>query len=265
MSTCPSDDQKRDYLLGNLTPEGVESIAAHVDSCTLCLATLMRLESTHDTIITELREAATRQSDLGDPALEQLLAWAAALAQPVEELSPAGDSGANASPLAAVGGAVVESAEQFVGQLLEAGLASAAQVEAIQQDLPLVERPSDARGLARLAVLRGLLTEFQADLCCQGNASSLVFGEYVVVDRIGAGGMGLVFKAQHRRMERIVALKVLPPAAMRSPQSVKRFHREVKAAARLPHPNIVVAYDAGEASAALIRASRQSANQVMTK
>ncbi len=73
-----------------------------------------------------------------------------------------------------------------------------------------------------------------------------VFGEYTVLDRLGAGGMGEVFKARHRRMNRIVAIKVLASAAMRSPDAVKRFQREVEAAARLSHPNIVTAYDAGE-------------------
>jgi len=73
-----------------------------------------------------------------------------------------------------------------------------------------------------------------------------IFGEYVVLGKIGAGGMGQVFKARHRRMDRVVALKILPKSAMNSAESVKRFQREVKAAARLIHPNIVTAFDAGE-------------------
>ncbi len=56
----------------------------------------------------------------------------------------------------------------------------------------------------------------------------------------------MVLKARHRRMDRVVALKTLPPHAMREPEAVQRFYREVKAAARLVHPNIVTAYDAGE-------------------
>jgi len=60
--------------------------------------------------------------------------------------------------------------------------------------------------------------------------------------------MGKVLKARHRRMERIVALKVLSSKLVGSPEALKRFHREVKAAARLEHPNIVTAYDAGESN-----------------
>ncbi len=66
------------------------------------------------------------------------------------------------------------------------------------------------------------------------------------MSRLGAGGMGQVYKAQHQRMRRIVALKVLPIQADITEKSVRRFSREVQAAARLSHPNIVTAYDAGE-------------------
>jgi len=70
-----------------------------------------------------------------------------------------------------------------------------------------------------------------------------IIGEYAILGKIGAGGGGQVYKAEHQRMERIVALKVLPKS---TPKAVKRFHQEVKAAAKLIHPNIVTAFDAGE-------------------
>ena len=73
-------------------------------------------------------------------------------------------------------------------------------------------------------------------------------GNYVIMDKVGEGGMGQVFKARHRRMKRIVAIKMLPPAAVNSDAAVERFHREVEMTARLEHPNIVTAYDAGEAA-----------------
>jgi serine/threonine protein kinase len=58
--------------------------------------------------------------------------------------------------------------------------------------------------------------------------------------------MGVVLKARHRRMDRLVAIKVLPAASLKSASAIERFYREVKAAARLMHPNIVAAFDAGE-------------------
>jgi serine/threonine protein kinase len=68
----------------------------------------------------------------------------------------------------------------------------------------------------------GRLTRYQASVALRGEAPNLVLGDYVLLDRIGAGGMGQVFKAQHRRMTRIVALKILPQAVMKNPDAVRR-------------------------------------------
>jgi serine/threonine protein kinase len=138
------------------------------------------------------------------------------------------------------------SQDEFVDNLTFTGLASAAEISALCGSLPEQQRPRDAEELARLLVRHGKLTPYQAAAILQGNHKSLVFHEYVIMDRIGAGGMGVVFKARHRRMDRVVAIKVLPAAAMHSPDAVERFYREVRAAARLSHPNIVTAYDASE-------------------
>src|SRR5262249_25062046 len=88
------------------------------------------------------------------------------------------------------------------------------------------------------------LTSYQASVLSQGQFKGLAFGDYRVLDKLGEGGMGLVFKAQHRHLKRIVALKVLHPAVTQSEEAVKRFHREVEAVARLSHPNIITAHDA---------------------
>ncbi len=71
-------------------------------------------------------------------------------------------------------------------------------------------------------------------------------GDYDLQDVIGRGGMGAVYRAVHRRMDRMVALKVLRPEISRDPVLKQRFEREVRAAAKLSHPNIVAAYDARE-------------------
>jgi len=135
---------------------------------------------------------------------------------------------------------------QFVENLVQSGLFSRAELAAFQKGLPPEKRPKDAHGLALELNQAGKLTKYQAAAVYEGKTKGLVFDEYVVLDRIGAGGMGEVFKAKHRTMERIVALKVLPAKAMNSPDSVQRFHREVRAAGKLTHPNIVTAHDARE-------------------
>jgi formylglycine-generating enzyme required for sulfatase activity/serine/threonine protein kinase len=70
---------------------------------------------------------------------------------------------------------------------------------------------------------------------------------YGIVGLIAKGGMGDVFKAEHRMMERTVALKVIKQELMRKPEAVERFHREVRTAAKLSHPNIVTSHDAEQA------------------
>jgi formylglycine-generating enzyme required for sulfatase activity/serine/threonine protein kinase len=70
--------------------------------------------------------------------------------------------------------------------------------------------------------------------------------EYKLLAKLGEGGMGAVYKALHTRLDKVVALKVLPQGRMRDSGSVARFQREMKAVGRLDHPNIVRAMDAGE-------------------
>ncbi len=136
--------------------------------------------------------------------------------------------------------------DQFVANLVQSGLFSAAELEAFQENLPHDRRPKDAEGLTRELIHAGKLTKYQAGQIYEGNTKGLVLGEYVVLDKIGRGGMGQVFKARHRTMDRIAAIKELPGEAVRSPDAIRRFHREVRAAAKLTHPNIVTAYDASE-------------------
>lgn len=72
------------------------------------------------------------------------------------------------------------------------------------------------------------------------------FPEYEVLEVIGHGGMGVVFKARQPRLDRLVALKILPPALAAQPGFAERFTREARALARLAHPHIVGVYDFGE-------------------
>ena len=105
--------------------------------------------------------------------------------------------------------------------------------------------PQSAENLARELMRRQMITKFQAQVVHSGRGASLVLGNYVLLDKIGEGGMGLVYKAEHRRMKRVVALKVLPPEKIRD-MAVARFERELQAAARLTHPHIITAHDADE-------------------
>jgi hypothetical protein len=120
--------------------------------------------------------------------------------------------------------------------LLEQG--QLAEVKALVRTLP------DGKEMLAELVKRGWLTSFQAERVLQGKAEQLVLDKYVLLDRLGQGGMGEVFKARHRLMDRVVALKTLPASADGDDQ-LERFRREIRALARLSHPNVIVAHDAG--------------------
>jgi CheY-like chemotaxis protein len=83
-----------------------------------------------------------------------------------------------------------------------------------------------------------------AGAVCPLPADLIDHPRYRILASLGSGGMGTVYKAQHRLMDRVVALKIIKPELVGRPAMVERFHREVRAAARLAHPNIVAGYDA---------------------
>jgi formylglycine-generating enzyme required for sulfatase activity/tRNA A-37 threonylcarbamoyl transferase component Bud32 len=133
----------------------------------------------------------------------------------------------------------------FVEGLRRCGLLRAEQVEDVARRAAATG--ADPQVIARDIVARGWLTAFQVKMLWKGRGSELFLGQYVLFDRLGEGGMGEVFKARHRRMERDVALKVIRKEKLGSPEAVRRFQREIEAAAKLFHENVVLAYDADQA------------------
>jgi serine/threonine-protein kinase len=105
----------------------------------------------------------------------------------------------------------------------------------------------DARELARLLLERDWLTAFQANLLLQERGHELLLGSYLLLERLGEGGMGAVFKARHIKLGRIEALKVIRKERFRHPGAAQRFLREIEAIAKLSHPNVVLAYNADDA------------------
>jgi WD40 repeat protein/tRNA A-37 threonylcarbamoyl transferase component Bud32 len=109
----------------------------------------------------------------------------------------------------------------------------------------------DPKALAGELIRRGWLTPYQVNQLLQGRGTELVLGSYVLLDKLGEGGMGAVFKARHWKLGKIVALKVIRAERLGKGDAVRRFRREIMAAAQLDHPHIVRALDAEEAGETL--------------
>jgi serine/threonine-protein kinase len=107
-------------------------------------------------------------------------------------------------------------------------------------------RFQDPLALARDLLNRNWLTAYQVNQLFQGKLKDLQWGPYRLLERLGEGGMGKVFKAWHPQLDRIVALKILHKVYLFKSDVVARFRQEIQAVAQLSHPNIVLAFDAAQ-------------------
>jgi WD40 repeat protein/serine/threonine protein kinase len=116
-------------------------------------------------------------------------------------------------------------------------------------DLARVDRQTAGEGFQEPGVLawwlveQNLITRWQAHMLVSG-WNHFFLDKYKLLDRVGAGGMGTVYKAWQPGLARAVALKVLSDALLENEQAVARFHREIQSVAALEHPNIVATFDA---------------------
>jgi len=129
----------------------------------------------------------------------------------------------------------------FLANLRQSGLLTDQQFSEAESQLPEATR---GRHVARKLVEQGILTRFQAERLLAGRTGGFILGQYRILDQLGGGGMGRVYKAEHRTMRRHVALKILAPHLLKTERAQELFKREVRAVAQLHHPNIVTAYDA---------------------
>jgi serine/threonine protein kinase len=112
------------------------------------------------------------------------------------------------------------------------------------------EAKDAATNLTRFAswlVSNRYVTEYQASLLVRGHAEGFFLNDYKILDRLGKGRMAGVYKAQHR-LGQVFAIKVLPPSRAIEPNLFGRFQREAKLAMRLKHPNVVRAFQVGQAA-----------------
>lgn len=133
---------------------------------------------------------------------------------------------------------------------IQSGLVDAGALASCWERIPIAKRTIDAadRRLARQAIEAGFLTLWQAQQILGGRALGFKIDKYILLDRIGVGGMGRVYLARDTRLGRRVALKVLSPERMNNPRALARFQREAKVGAQLQHENLVRIYDEGDSN-----------------
>ena len=143
--------------------------------------------------------------------------------------------------------------EEFIRFAVASGYLTDEQARQAQGALRDIEQLGGAATAPELLVKRGLLNDRQVALVHQAMAASKSatkvpreLGGFELIEKIGQGGMGSVFKARQKELNRTVALKVLSPRLARNNEFVQQFLREARSAGRLSHPNIVAAIDVGE-------------------
>src|SRR4051812_37438053 len=110
----------------------------------------------------------------------------------------------------------------FLSRVSQSGLLSSQQIKAGLADLPQTNR---GKAVARAFVDQGLLTKFQAELLLAGRTTGFFLGQYRILEQIGEGGMGRVYKATHQAMNRTVAIKILAPQHSRTERARQLFER----------------------------------------
>jgi len=133
---------------------------------------------------------------------------------------------------------------ELVAALRQLQLLQPAQLDDVARKIE--SKKLDARTLAQELIEHGWLSPYQVNQLLQGRGKDLVLGKYVLLERLGEGGMGEVFKARHQKMGRIVAIKLIRKERLANKAAVERFHREIRSASQLSHPNVVHAFDADQ-------------------
>ena len=137
------------------------------------------------------------------------------------------------------------SLSDFIDRLSKSGILSEDQLNDVSATIQ-VDREADARRFAQELVEKRMLTDWQTRVLCGSEDGELAIGEYLILEHIGDGGMGRVYKARSRDTGKTVALKLLNPQSENDESAVRRFKREIETASRLKHPNIVATLGSGE-------------------
>jgi serine/threonine protein kinase len=134
--------------------------------------------------------------------------------------------------------------DEFLDLIRKSGVVDLQELDACLEPLRAAGKwPGEPKQLAGWLVRQGVLTLFQAEQLLRGRWRGFFIGKYQILERLGFGGMGIVYLAEHKALRRRVAVKVLPVDLAQNRWFVDRFYKEAQAVAALNHPNIVCAHD----------------------
>jgi len=230
---CPDPHDLRRLAQGELSEPDAERLGRHVLGCSAC-AELLNSCQAEDPLVAYLQAGVDWQQP-DNPVVVNL----------VERLlrAPPGNA-VSTTPFKSLSGTTaVNSVASLVQLLRDAQLFTEDQLSQLPE---LQEQFPGPRRLAKELLDRGWLTRYQLKRLLAGRGRELHLGPYVLLELLGEGGMGQVFKARHEMLGRLVALKLLRKELVADPEVARRFQREVQAAAHVAHPNIVLALDADQ-------------------
>lgn len=141
----------------------------------------------------------------------------------------------------------IRTAANLIQAVRDCGLVPPAEFPAVEREV--APAGDDPQAAARILVAAGRVTVHQLRKVAHGKSEELFVGPYVILDKIGEGGMGKVYKARDTRSGRVVGLKVVRPHLLTNPVVRGRFHREVQTARALKHKHVVEVFDSGEDAA----------------
>ena len=205
-TACPNRQHLLDYMVGKLDEPALDVVSQHVEQCGTCQSLLSTLDDSADTVLLRLRRAPVVTGFEHEPEYQQAVAAAKAVVPGAAAVIP---------PSAAVVAAwPSDEDDQTLPPVHEATEQLAGVPESPAGDSPTEPLPE--------------------------------LGDYELLEKIGEGGMGAVYKARHKKLKRIMAIKLLPKERLANPTALARFEREMEAVGAVDHPNIVRALHAGE-------------------
>jgi serine/threonine protein kinase len=246
MSECPNVMTLNRYVSGALEQHIADDLTFHLAKCERCQRRVDQMANQPDTLVQVARRSSQQEQIGGEPQLAELIAEVQRFAPNHEntiDLQNENNSTVNIRERAPEKNKHrVADLDSFIICLRKSGLVDELEIDRRVSSTNCTTTETFADEL----VNDNVLTAYQGKILSRGRWKGLMLGNYVIQEKLGQGGMGQVFKAHHKRMGRLVCIKVLRAMGRKSPEIVERFRREIKAISSLNHPNFVIAHDADE-------------------